>query len=211
MIEKKDIVEEIRQDLSNNKKLDEILKDLEYEANLARWAHRFSTNEFEKNINLSRKLFHYVLSSAKDYRDYVDFAFYISKKDGLEDNNLAKEAYKLAVTKITLLRDLRTVADILAKEKDSFYDKEMAKSIYSEAIEKATIVYEYLTIAESLSDKELLNDKKWAKEVYQEAIKISSTADEIETIAQSIANEDTLDDDKWANEVFALSSKYKDN
>ncbi|AXH09291.1 hypothetical protein CP960_02155 [Malaciobacter halophilus] len=211
MITKKDIVEEIRQELSDSKSLDEILKDLEYEVNLSKWAYRFSTQEFEKKQNLSRKLFHYVLSNAQDYRDYVDFAYYISKKDGLADDDLSKEAYKLAISKITLFRDLRSIADILAKPKDSFYDENMAKSVYKEAIEKASSAYEYLTLAESLCDKSLLNDKQWAKEVYKLALKIASTSDEYEAIAESILNEDNLDDEKWANEVFSISSKLEDN
>ncbi|RXI47481.1 hypothetical protein CRU99_02300 [Malaciobacter mytili] len=204
MLDKKQLLQEIETTYKNHKKIKEILKDFEYGINLNNWAYQFTKEDFGKNIELSRKLFHFTLSNASEFRDYIDFAKYISKNDGLSDNELAKEAYKLALSKVTLLRDLRNLADILALKKDSFYDKDMAKEVYKEALLKTTSPYDYLCIAESLCNKDMLNDKVWAKEVYKLAIKASSNSDDLEAIAQSVALEENLDDEEWSNKIFSM-------
>ncbi len=203
MLDKKQLLQEIETTYKDHKKIKQILKDFEYGIYLNTWAYEFSKEEFGKNIELSRKLFHYTLSTATEFRDYMDFAKYISKKDGLADNQLAKEAYKLALSKVTLLRDLRNLADVLALKNDSFYDKDMAKEVYKEALFKTTLPYDYLCIAESLCNESMLDDKIWAKEVYNLAIKASSNSDDLEAIAQSV--EENLDDEKWANKIFSMS------
>lgn len=197
------LLQEIETTYKNHKKIKQILKDFQYGIYLNNWAYEFSKEEFGKNIELSRKIFHFTLSTATEFRNYIEFATYISKKDGLADEELAKEAYKLALSKVTLLRDLRNLADNLATKKDSFYDKDMAKEIYKEALLKTTLPYDYLCIAESLCNQNMLNDKVWAKEVYKLAIKASSNSDDLEAIAQSV--EENLDDEVWANKIFSMS------
>lgn len=209
MIDKKQIQEEIRQQYSNHKDFEEILKDFSYDINLSKWAYLFATQKFETNHELSRKVFHYALASSKDFRDYLDFAFYISKEDGLCDNTLAKEAYKLAITKATLLRDIRYVADILSTKDTSFRDENMAKSVYKDAIAQSKTAYDFVAIAESLCDKNMLNDKDFAKEVYELAIKACENSDELEAVAESVAQEDNLFDEKWAAKIFSMSTLSK--
>ncbi|AXX91871.1 hypothetical protein CPU12_06055 [Malaciobacter molluscorum LMG 25693] len=209
MIDKKQIQEEIIQQYSNHDDFDEILRDFSYDINLSKWAYLFATKKFETNHDLSRKVFHYALASSKDFRDYLDFAYYISKEDGLCDNTLAKEAYKLAITKATLLRDMRYIADTLSTKDNSFTDENMAKSVYKDAIKQSNTAYDYVSIAESLCDEKMLNDKEFAKEVYELAIKACENSDELEAIAQSVVQEDNLADETWALKIYSMSSLSK--
>lgn len=199
----KELFEQIANTYNNHKDFQELKTCLENDINLAFWAHNFTKENFGKNIELSNRLFDYALRVAKDFRDYKDYALYISKESGLANKELAKEAYNIAVTKITTLRDLRNLADILSKESDSFYDKDMAKAIYAEVLEKSSNSYDFYCTAESLCNDELLNDKKWAREVYELAVKSTQDGDELTYIADSIAEEDNLGDEKWADEIYS--------
>ncbi|RXJ86693.1 hypothetical protein [Arcobacter sp. CECT 8985] len=209
MIEKKQILKEITQQYSNHEDFEQILKDFAYDINLAKWGYLFSTDKFDNNHDISRKVFHCALALSKDFRDYIDFAFYISKEDGLCDITLAKEAYKLAISKVVLLRDLRHIADMLATKKDSFYDKEMAKKVYEEAISKSKTAFDFVAIAESLCDSNMLNDKEMAKEVYEKAIKSCENSDELEAVADSVIQEDNLFDEQWASKIYSISTLSK--
>lgn len=199
----KELFHEITTTFEKHHHINDIKMHLENDINLSFWAHTFSTKEFGKQLDLAHKLFDYALRVAKDFRDYKDYAFYISKQSGLANNDLAREAYNLAITKITILRDLRNIADLLSKKSDSFYDKEMAKVIYAEVIEKSSNAYDFYCTAESLCDKTLQDDKKWAKEVYQMAIDSATDDDELSYIADSIADENNLADEKWADKIYS--------
>lgn len=199
----KELFKEIINTYKGYKDFQELKMHLENDINLAFWAHNFTDKKFNSNIKLSNKLFDYALRVAKDFRDYKDYAVYISKDSGLANKELAKEACKIAITKITTLRDLRNFADLLAKKSDSFYDQDMSKSIYKEVLSKSFSAYDFYCTAESLCNVELLNDKKWAKEVYELAIESAKSGDELTYIADSIAEEDNLGDEKWASEIYS--------
>lgn len=198
-----ELFQEIITTFEKHHQIDEIKTHLENDVNLSFWAHNFSTKEFGKQLDFSHKLFDYALRVAKDFRDYRDYAFYISKDTGLANKELAREAYNLAITKVTILRDLRNIADLLSKESDSFYDKEMAKVIYEEILSKSSSAYDFYCTAESLCDETLLNDKKWASEVYLLAINSATDDNELAYIADSIADEDNLGDEKWADKIYS--------
>ncbi len=59
MLDKKQLLQEIETTYKDHKKIKQILKDFEYGIYLNTWAYEFSKEEFGKNIELSRKLFHY--------------------------------------------------------------------------------------------------------------------------------------------------------
>lgn len=198
-----ELFQEINNTFKNHKEINELQIALENDINLSLWAHKFSTSEFGKQLDLSHKLFDYAIRVAKEFRDYKDYAFYISKDSGLANKEMAKEAYKLAIPKITILRDLRNLADTLSTKSDSFYDKEMARVVYTEVLEKSSNAYDYLITAESVCNETLLNDKIWAKEIYSMALESATNDDESTYIADSIADEENLGDEKWAEKIYS--------
>ena len=153
-------------------------------------------------------MYEYLLENAKEFRDFKTLAFAVGTTNGLNDKEWARDLINIAIPKITLLRDLRVLADDIATKNLHFYDRGLAMELYKEALEKSTTAYDFYCIAESLANVHLLNDKEWAIEVYQKAIEASKDSDELTYIADSIADEDTLNDEKWADELYEIAQEF---
>lgn len=122
---------------------------------------------------------------------------------------MGKKLIQTAITQITILRDLRSLADDLATKSSKFYDREMAMEIYKEVIEKAQTAYDFYCVAESLCNKDMIDDKDWAIEVYKKGIEVSKNTDELTALADSIADEDGLNDELWSEELYAIAEAFE--
>lgn len=206
-----EIIDEISSVYINNKKTETLLNDLRQDININFWASQFCSEEYFENFDLAQNLFEYSLMKCESWRDYKELAFSVGKSSGFNDKEWAKKLIITAITKVTILRDLRTLADDLARENDSFYDREMAMELYKEALEKSKSAYDFYCVAESLCDKDLLDDKDWARDVYQKAIEVAADSDELTYIADSIAHEDNLDDEEWSSELYSIAEEFEGN
>lgn len=204
-----EIFDEIASTYSEHEKIEIILDEIKHDINLNAWANRFCTESFYANFDLAQSLFEYSLSRCETYRDYKDLAFSVGNSNGFNDKEWATKLIMTAITKITLLRDLRVLADDLSRVNSSFYNRDIAYELYKEAIEKSKSAYDYYCIAESLCNKELLDDKDWATDIYQKAIESAQDADELTYVADSIAHEDNLDDEEWSNELYLIAEEFE--
>lgn len=204
-----EILEEIASTFAGHEKLDDILNDLKQNVNVIYWANAFTSEAFNENMDLAEALFEYALNVCEDYRDYKELAFAVGNSHGYDDKVWAKELLYKAIEKVERLRDLRVLADEIARKNDNFYEPQVAMELYKEALEKSQTAYDFYCIAESLCSKELLDDKDWATDVYQKAVEVAQDADELTYIADSIADENNLDDESWADELYAIAEEYE--
>ncbi|MCJ8327499.1 MAG: hypothetical protein MJK08_10410 [Campylobacterales bacterium] len=204
------LLDEIKNRYALDSNIKKIVTDLSHNVNLCYWANKFCSDEFGNNVELAEALFDEASQRAEDFRDYKELAFSVGKRFGLNDTDWAKELLDITIKKITNLRDLRNLADELAKKNDGFYDVKIAATLYNECISKAKSSYDYYCIADSLCDMDLLNDPAWAKEIYILAIKEVSNAEELVYIADAISDEDLLNDQDWASELYASADEFED-
>lgn len=204
-----EIIEEIESTYAQNEKLPTILNDINNDTNLAYWAGKFSTEEYFENFDLAQVLFEYAVKKAQTWREYKELAFAVGHSNGYDDKTWARELLNIAITKVTILRDLRTLADALCEKNESFYDRGLAAELYKECIEKAKSAYDFYCIAESLCSSSLLDDKDWAGDVYEMAVNKAENADELTYIADSIADEENLEDEEWAEELYKAAEEFQ--
>ncbi len=204
-----EVLEEINSTYMENKKLPEIMKDLNQDVNITYWAGKFCTQEYYENIDLAEILFEYSLEKCETWRDYKELAFAVGNSSGFDDKEWARELIDKATQKVEILRDLRSLADAIATENLSFYDRGYATELYKEALEKSTTAYEFYCIAESLCNKAMLDDKDWAIDVYQKAVECAADSDELTYIADSIADEENLADEEWAQELYKIAEEFE--
>ena len=205
-----EILDELSTTYSDHEKLSSMLNDLKYDVNIVFWGNELTKEAYYSNMDLAEALFEYAFENAKEFRDFKELAFAVGNSSGFDDQEWAKELMNKAIENITLLRDLRILADEVSRKNLGFYDPTMAMSLYKEAIEKSQTAYDFYCIAESLCSKELLDDKDWAMDVYQKAVEAAKDADELTYIADSIADEDNLADEQWAEELYAIAKEFEE-
>jgi hypothetical protein len=204
-----EILEEIESTYASFENLNKILSEIKKEGYINYWASQFCKTEYFENFDLAQSMFEYSLSQAQTWRDYKELAFAVGNSHGYDDKTWARELLNIAITKITVLRDLRILADAVCEKNDAFYDRGMSSELYKEVIEKSKNAYDFYCVAESLCASDLLDDKDWAAQVYEMAIEKAESADELTYIADSIAYENNLDDEQWAEELYKIAEEFQ--